>query len=237
MESGSGLGPWACAGYVLRHDFTRPDYASPSLLPERLVSVSKCLAQGWPDSFCLPSWPLTPAERAEQAARAGMDAAHLVEVQRWSASHLEARTLLWPDVFDRLELAREFAQAFVTHQSGLTLLGLAVHSDDRERWTAEFDAACSRQWSTLGADGELLGWEPLSMDGAGPAHSWLCNYVERAVHERFGWTPNAHGLIEDVAQARRVAALCDSDDLPAEPEPWFAVGLVRFPLQPSRTSE
>src|SRR6185295_13566259 len=96
-----------------------------------------------------------------------------------------------PDVFDCLEDARAFAHAFVTKSSTLNLLGLVVHPGDRDRWIAEFDGARGSTWILLPDDAEFLGWEPVTIDSAGPAHSWLCSGLEREVHEWFGVKPNA----------------------------------------------
>ena len=76
-----------------------------------------------------------------------------------------------------------------------------------------------------------LGSEVLGMELGGSLHSSLCNGLESVFSERWGARPNAWGLWDDHELARRCAEYAGSEESGAEPVPWRAWVLTKYPRE------
>jgi hypothetical protein len=166
------------------------------------------------------------------ARQAGCEGRHAAELQAWTERHLEDGALEWPDVFQDAAAAREFARLLPRPPRDPMLLGIGLRQADGPRYAEEsVMQEPQRVLRPLPFGGEFLGWEPVTASGVPHDHSWRCNGIDVVARERLGVLPNAHGLVANEADARRIAELCDSGEWPSEPEAWSALAVVRYPLR------
>jgi hypothetical protein len=230
--SSPGGGGLVTPGFVLRTRGTTETSEAAADFFRRFVTLSTCLAEGVPAPWAHASWPLEPGERASAASAAGCDAERAASIQSWLTRRLQDGDVHWPDLFPNMEAAREFTCLLPRLPAGLMLLGIGVRARDAARFGEETgsSAAC-RDLRPMPKGGTWLGWEPATVFGGPTGHSWRCNRVDEAARRAMHVLPNADGLIDSEDIAVRVVDKCNAGDLPAEPEPWFALGVMRFPLE------
>ncbi len=225
------IGELLTPGFVLRGAGTMKRLDPAAATAAHFVTLSTCLAECAPASWVSASWSRDPGEREAAARLSGCEGRQVVELQAWVERHLEEGALEWPDVFRDVTVAREFARMLPRPPRDLMLLGIGLRPADGPRYAEEsVMQAPQRVLRPLPSGGELLGWEPVTASGVPHDHSWRCNGIDVDAREKLGVHPNVHGLVADEEDARRIADLCDSGEWPSEPEPWFAMAVVRYPL-------
>lgn len=235
--------PWdesrlVSGGYLVVRPAERAPFMDASLVPPRLRTASGCLAPIAPDTWAIEWASGDEAERVSAATRFGVPPERLAGLIAW-ATHRFDEDFLWPNVFLTLEGAREFCATFVPADSDAVVLGLALASEDVDGFLRQTAPApregetglhrCLARHLPPAEGGVRLGSEVLGAELGGTFHSYLCNGLERTFAEQFGARPNAHGLFDDHALARRCAAYAGREDVGAEPVPWLAWVLLEYP--------
>jgi hypothetical protein len=222
---------YLAAGYRITRWVPRPSYTSPAM-PERLVSLSRCIAPRLPDTWAIEWTGDTPEERERLAAAFGIGPAGLPAVLRWVTARFESE-IGWPDVCFTLDTARELA-AFAGSDDVL-LLGIGVDEryvsglvDAEEPFKPGIRDALLRR-TPLAPGGDALGHELVAAN-CGLSCSWLCNRLEAEVPAALGLRPNPHGLVDDPAAAAAAAEHIGRPGTGAEPGLWLPWLLVRYPL-------
>ncbi len=237
---------YAAGGCFIIKSAPRDADRSPDLLPEQLISLSRCIC---PYSVSV-YWGWEGGKNYPEALASGVPPDKLPELEAWSAKG-GAADIDYPNVFLRPEPARAFIDQFLPDHGSLHLLGIALHHDlvddflllkqraydphtqqEIEEVIGVSRAVSQRQPVTRG--GDLLGFEVLSYDQT-LGHSWLCSGLEREMHQLFGIRPNAHGLIDTEAEAMQVYRWIAEDAQQghrAEPEPYYPWLVIRYPLTP-----
>lgn len=226
-------------GFYIVELVARPPGLGDELLPERMLTLSACLAAFLPEAWALEWCGASPEERAAGAARLGIAEQHVPDVVAAMTEEFANGTLGWPNVWMDVSAARAAARRFGLSADRVALIELGVPASS----VAGLEVALApgpsegepglRAWLARGAptrdDGVPLGWELLGAERGGSLHSWLCNYLHVDASSRLGVRPAALGLLGSEADALAVEALIAADGR-AEPVPWFRAQLRRHPF-------
>ena len=157
----------------------------------------------------------------------------------WVTGRLDT-SVGWPHVLLSLATARELCQKFIKERSRCVLLGIGLPNQYVEQFLAEekpaagdgtpgvYHAVNGRH--ALEPDGQVLGYEILGYE-YGTFHSWLCNQLEKAVHQQLQIRPNPHGFVGSLSEAERAVEYCSRDDVKAEPALWLPWLIVKYPVE------
>jgi len=235
---------WISAGWYLTVPTPRPSWqgpdggpADPGLVPERVVTLSTCLAPLCPDVWAY-AWTKEPSEaRAREQARFGLSEEAAGALTTWCDGAFQRGELGYPCVLLSRIVALDLWRRFL-RSSGALLLELALPSEDLPdllaaiapvAGSAEGGLAAALRRQQEAEDGLTLGFDVLGLD-YGSFHSYLCNGLEREFAARFGARPNALGLFDDHRLARQCAAWAGGPEAKAEPGPWRAWRVVQHEL-------
>ncbi len=219
------MGPveFVSGGYFLTKLVSRPAYNSTSLLPPRILSVSRCIAETVPGAWAIEWASFSDEEREEEAARWQIGPGILPQVLEWTTRRLEEGEMGWPDVFLSASIARQFVEQFLPVTDDLVLVGIGLPLAFADEFTAEEEPSGVRRavgdGKKLESDGRVLGFEILGYESGG-FHSWLCNSVEGDVFKALGVRPGDWGLVQGIDEARSCASYVSTEDVGAEPVSW-----------------
>jgi len=230
------------AGFLLSRPLTRPEWFTGELLPDRMLSASPCICPQFPGEYAISWCSAEPGDRASGFDEIGIPSELRDEALEWATRSFEV-LFGWPGVFFTLEAAQAAHSRFFA-QGDVAVLGLGLPGRYREEFLIEatppppkagFAPTGESGWlkviragKSLPAGGTPLGFELLSAESGLLGHSWLCNGLERIFAERYGVRPNAAGFIESLEDAVLSSAAIETDDLGAEPGPWFPWLIVRY---------
>jgi hypothetical protein len=224
------------AGFFVTRSGDRDRARSPDLLPATLTSLSPCIARSYQ-----VSWAWDVEKDGNEAVKFGIAEPRLPELQEWERSH----GISFPNVFHSLDDARAFVGAFLPDAADVFILGAALPADLVDDFLSDevqitYDATTGTEKEAcfgvnlilserkpLAPGGTPLGFE-MVLYGYNLECSWLCTGTERAVADALGVRPNAHGLIEDAADARRVHDWMAQHPEESEPGPYYPWLLVRY---------
>lgn len=229
--------PPITAGFFVTKASARDAERSPDLLPAMLTSLSPCIAPSYQ-----VSWAWDVDKNGNEAVAFGIAEPRLPELQEWERSH----GISFPNVFHSLGDARGFVDAFLPDAADVVIVGAALPAELVDDFLADeaqviFDATTGTEREAcfgvnlvlserkpLPPGGERLGFD-MVLYGYNLECSWLCTGTERAVAAALGVRPNAHGLIEGEADARRVHEWMAQHPEETEPGPYYPWLLVRYP--------
>lgn len=230
------LDDYVSAGYYITKYFTRGDWQSTGLLPEKLLSVSHCLAKIAPIVY----W----ANSQEDFDAFGIPDTLRPEFEQWCNDKFDIE-IGFPDVTYHLETARDFIKRFIPQKDDLFLLGAGLHKDFIEpfllveptlRMGVQDEgqrglAHIIGQRSPL-PEGEILGYEVVCSDFGDINHSWLCNGLEKDGWDRFQIRPNQYGFIGTYAEAKTLTEFIMTDPaIYGEPGFYMPLLIINYPLE------
>lgn len=234
------LNGYVSGGYFLALPAKRDEWFSAERVPERFVTLSRCLTAIAPGAWAIEWSPIDPESRLGDAAPFGIDGKGLKDVIAWSTAALDEGRLLWPNVFRDVDVAREFAGRFLGRSRDAMVLGIGLPRDgvegfcqDAARAAREMNSVEAGIPELLGAgrelagDGKRLGHDILGYD-LGNFHSFLCNRLDEAFEQELGVTLNGSGLVDDLEQAWECADLAADPSIGAEPGLWYPWVVVRY---------
>jgi hypothetical protein len=235
------------AGYVLALPVTREGTMAYDLLPPTFPTISECLTDFAPGTWCL-AWATRDPE-LERAHREFGLVPHRAEEPcqfcRFSTESFD-RIWGWPHVIFEQWQAQEIATRFLDLSVGVRLLGIglprglvpefldyATPDPPRPGFAQQGETGFVtrlRLDQPLATGGVPLGWEVLGFD-VSSFHSWVCNGLESQVASALGIRPNGNGLITDVEDARVAAAFCGGPEARACPALWMPWFVSEYPLE------
>lgn len=225
----------AAAGFVFVQSIQRPTHLSSELLPDKVLSLSRCLCNLLPGIWGLEWANVSNTKRSEAAGSFGISGDQVDDAISWTTSKFGDGAVGWPGIFTSLDAARECASRF--HLANSRLLGFALHEDWVESFVAEEAAGAGLGKSgiyegvsnrvPLPEPGKILGWEVLAYE-YGDYHSWLCFNLETDIANNLNVLPNEIGLIATPNEAEAVAAYCHQDDAISIDLTWTPWLLVEY---------
>lgn len=223
-------------GFFIARILERPPGLGDATLPDRILTLSSCLTEFFPDTWAIRWVTCSDAERIASAAKLGIAECAVSEVVRYATDAFDEEKLRWPCVWRSLDAARAAAETFGLSRDVFAFLELGVPADDMG---SLLDAlapgpsqgptgiyASLREGRPLHELGTVAGWELLGVEHAGDFHSWLCNSLQDEAARQLGILPGAFGLLQSEKDARAVAALIASG-VGAESVPWFVAQIMR----------
>lgn len=220
-------------GYFLVKPSRRPDWASESLLPAEIISLSTCLCRQFPGDAI--DWvQADEARRTEALAAIGIPEERQRAARDWATAEFE-RAFGWPAVFYSARVARDLRLRFCIDDT-VRVIGVAVESKRIDALLA----ATAPGGPNAGKAGLLevvergetlatsvrLGFELLNVGYAAIGCSWLCNGLDRHCSEALGIFPNSRGLLASSEDAERCLAEIERDEVGAEPGAWLPFLLI-----------
>jgi hypothetical protein len=236
------LDDFVAAGYFLARVSDRQPWMSAELLPERILSACDCICTFFPDTWAM-DWSSSPAQRRKGALAFQIPEERMPNVVSWANGSFE-RVFGWPRVLYSLEDARAARTLLDPAVDGVILFALGLPTDlagsfldsakpppQKEGYapvgaTGYFQMVSRGQ--RLAEGGSPLGFEPLSTWMGLLTHSWLCNGLEKQLHDQVGLTPNSDGFVADVDGARDCVRRIRAGEVKSEPEEWFPWLVVRY---------
>ncbi|MEP7288519.1 MAG: hypothetical protein ABI947_22430 [Chloroflexota bacterium] len=213
--------------------------APKDLLPEKIISVGLCSAPNAP----LFEWAGTSDK---DYARFGIPAERRTELNIWS-TELFDKEIGYPNIFFSLSTAREYVQRFTNGMDDIQIIGIGVHKENLYQ-IAELEQLHPRTIASTGAitagfagtgfaqalkrserpiTGEMLGFDVICCFYS-IEHSWHCSGLAADALERFNFRPNGLGLIDDKANADKLANYANEQRI--EGGVWLPVLVSRYPL-------
>lgn len=191
---------WICAGYFAVQAAPRGG-RSPVILPDPLLSVSRCVCPTSPDGA--PSALDDPFPTREDAEEAG---------KRHGATHVLAASLRRPDLL-----------AVITAADERGLETPALDLVRRAELTTRSPGGEGARTSPRASEG-CVGYEIVSFT-YGFEHSWLCIGLEARAHFEDGITPGPFGLLASLEDADALVARLRRGEIPSEPGLWLVTRL------------
>jgi hypothetical protein len=201
----------------------------------------------YPDSEFLHWTSQAPGALEELAATFHLDADGLAAACDWADEHFNLDFGAWT-VIHELETARTLASGFLSGCPSLELWGIGLEDSLAERFVEQTRPPPAKPgFSPIGAGGvHRMVAQRLPLDEAGEelGHEVLCclhgtsmqslqslHLDETALLAEVGVRPNRHGLIDELADAARVAAAAPLPPAPPgrSPASWLPWLLVRYP--------
>lgn len=217
-------------GYFIARAIKRPEYLGADLVPEQIITLSRCIGDIFPDDWAL-SWVSCEVEhRKIKAERFGIPKDEIEVVIDWVTTRFASKEIGYPGCFFLLDTAREFASKFLPRRDDLLLLGIGLSPElvnkflDQEKPVPGFGN--SGEWEainrklSMSLGGTVLGFDVLGGDGC-IFHSWYCNDLQIDAYREFGARPNTLGLLNSFEQASQTAEYAMRDDVGAEPGLWL----------------
>ncbi len=222
------------AGFYFTAPIPRPDWAhgSRALLPDRIVTLSPCLATIVPTHWPSPAIPPVPLD-LDALARMGIDSERAKEIEVLVSSECAADATRWPWRLPTLAAARAFGSRFVPRDGDSILVGVELPADcmdaffegSREARTVSERSKVLAERRSVEDSGELLGYEVLG-DGLYAHHSIICTGGEVDLARDLGIVANNYGLLATLAEARRASDWASVDDH-AKPFDYFPWRMTR----------
>ena len=197
---------FVAGGYLLVQPYLPPEGRPPDmmpadLLPSPLLTSSSCLAEILPSEWAfgtrLPA--VSREERERGASLWGIPIAAIDGLTAWAGERVRGHRVLQHDAFADVEVAREFAAAFLPPRREVRLLGLGLRRDqvaDYLRAVERRDELAFRgcgapngvrdgveRGLALEAGGRDLGFEVANVVLGQARESWLCFHVQIQVRD------------------------------------------------------
>ena len=214
-------------GYCLARPTHRLDWLLPAL-PEFVLSGSGCLTEYVDDNALTGCMPHTEGGVREMAEQLGRSAEDVRSIQDLFVSMCVAGEFEYPRYFTTPAAARRLVPLLGRWTSGLTLVGMSTLPGDAAAIISglnsqrTYEAVLARNQPP--EPGEVLGWDVLGTDYS-DFHSWFCGGADKSIPV----SVNAHGFIDSLADAQRVADYCNIPNN-AEPGHWAPWQIRRYPL-------
>jgi hypothetical protein len=232
---------WLEAGFFVVSGGKSPERGN-NLLPPRIVTVSTCIVESYPDFWCLP-WAETTTEQLlsirESLALADSE---FEDLRSWVGRAMDDGNLGWPNVFLSLGIARRFRHQFLGAIKGSRIVGLSLAKDvaaEFVREEGEGGAGVSTMLTRgvpLDQSGSLLGFDVLGAEYDGGFHTFSCNGLEQDFNEKLCITVNKYGLIDDYLRAVAACEYVNRDDTRSEPVNWYPFRVDEYPWMPDETN-
>jgi len=231
------LTDFIAGGWFVARAVKRPEYSSPELMPEKIISASESVGR-----ILQAYWGMAIDRNRQKLLDFGIGEDRHPDFAAWSRTNTD---LGHPNTFYKLSKARQFVERFMKGSEEVLILGVALHKDlvpnfleeskqvvyDPVRETyVHSDYATPRvlKLNDHPIPGDILGFELLGYEAG--FWSWLRNSMEKYAHTDLGITPNQYGLIDSYEDAKRIHEWIDAEgSAHAEPIPYKPWLVISYP--------
>lgn len=222
---------WIEAGYIIVSDALAPGRDGVRG-PQRIVTMSTCIVDSYPDGWALPWTNISDAELDEHRASLGLGALEFAALRAWVSDAIDDGRFGWTNTFLSLDAARDFNRRFLGAVGTRKLLGASFAPDIAAQFLREEapqrPGAGSGVWTALSRNrGIELGGKSLGFDVVGADwdsfHTFWCNGLQRDFAAELGLQVNRHGLFDEESQARAACEFASRPETGAEPCAWYPV--------------
>lgn len=224
-------------GFYITRATPPAEYLGDALLPERILTLSDCLAEMFPGTWALEWVSCSKSERLDVVKKLGFRSDALPSIMKMATDAFDRGDLGWPFVWQSSEAARSALSAFGDILDDFVIIELGLPADQATALVKELEPdagiaecgflTCLKAARRLGSSGLALGWEVLGVEVSGSFHSWLCNSIHELAYTRLNSRPGTLGLLSSESDARAIEALI-AGGAGAEPVPWFRGVLNRL---------
>jgi hypothetical protein len=230
-------GGFVAGGYFIVRPATRSGSMSADLVPDRIITVSDCIADTAPDTWGI-AWTVDPMDsRRDKAAAFGVHGADLDALIAWATAAFDSGRVGWPGMFLDLDAALDFRRTFLPAGIETAVVGIALPARLRDRFVEATRPAPGSgvpgvvhavlACASPAEGGRPLGFDVLGWDCSG-FHSYLCNGLEVEFERVLGVTPNATGFFDSQDDATRCAEHAGLDTTGAEPAVWLPWRMLAY---------
>ena len=223
------------AGYYVARRSERAAYMSSDLIPEKVLSASRCICDFFPDDWAIEWASVTNEERSKAASTFGISSADLPTVVTWATEAFD-NEFGWPDAFYTLDAARKARTRFLPDDFEVVVFGLGLHEADVENFLAAANPIqylgfapvgesgifqCVSAGTSIAEGGQIAGFELLTTYNGLLTCSWLCNGLEKECANHLGIRANRVGFVETYAEASRCTEFISKPETRARPRLWL----------------
>lgn len=235
-NSNLNLSEFVSGGYYIIKSVDKQVWMKADFLPDRVISVSRCLANVLPDVWTIEWVVFEDRERRKKAAEFGLSPHAMIKVIEYLTNSLNDNVIGWPGLFFSIDTAHEFVNAYLNDSSEYEVVGIGLHESFVERFIKYNDQVAEGKYgiydaissgSNIDLNGRPLGFELLGYD-YGDFHSWLCNSLQGDINREFGVRPNNSGLLDSFKEASQAAEYVQRDEVGAEPGIWMPWLIVEY---------
>lgn len=216
--------------------------AQEDLMPERFLSVA------WSEAAHVPTFSWT-GSLDEDFTMFGIPLEKRAELEAWADARFDTE-IGYPNVFCNLATVREYVAKFSITPDVIQLLGIGLHKDrldmlaELERLGPPYVAENGSKVSGFQDNGfaralhmgknpepgEIVGFDLICCN-YNIDDSWVANGLPVEALKTFNFRPNRFGLIDDKANADKLADYCNRPDAHmGEPGIWLPVLVTRYPV-------
>lgn len=231
---------WIQAGFFIISSGNAPVREN-RLLPERILTVSTCIVDSYPDAWALPWVETAPDQLRSIQEKIALDNTVFENLRNWVKTTMDNGRFGWPNVFFSVHTAQEFYLRFLGALLDIRIIGLSLSKDVASDFLCEErpQEGCGAigVWTMVNRglarirSGSPLGFDVLGMEFGGGFHTFTCNSLEQDFHDKLGITFNKDGLIDDYSKAIVAAEYTNRDDVGAEPVIWYPFRVDEYPIK------
>ncbi|MGG0177500.1 hypothetical protein [Gottfriedia acidiceleris] len=228
-------------GYFIVTPKKRPDYMDKDLIPDTILSASKCLTDFYPNISVL--WRHSNEAKQKYAQQLNISQSTYEEMEKWVEENFsnkyKAGTLSYYNVFTTIEIAREFLSKFLSHLTDAKIIGIGLPEEYVEEFIEFENNPKEKQYgieqlllhriTIEESDSKLLGYEVIGFEGV-EFHSYLCSGLEKDYKNLFGFTLNENGFISTLEEATLFCDYTNDEEL-GEPVLYLPWGIFEYKIK------
>lgn len=239
------LKDYISAGYYITHYVERPTYTDSKLLPRKILSLSDCIANFFPNDWSISWVKMDEEKRKEEALAFGLNSDAVSQAVDSLTSRFD-QDFGYPNVCYSLKIARDLVNEFLLNKTDLTIIGVGLHSSIKQKFCDEMMPPPPKEgYAPIGKTGilemvlkdqvlehetQILGFELVNFYMGSEGCSWLCNSLEKEVKEKLNMIPNNYGFIDNFNDASKASEHVSKDEVGAEPGLWLPLLITQYSL-------
>ncbi|WP_456363492.1 hypothetical protein [Priestia aryabhattai] len=224
-------------GYYIVTPEERVDYMDKNVIPQTILSLSECICDFHPEINVI--WGGSTDKKNKYIQRLDISRNTYERLEKWIDEKFDAGAFAYPQVFTSVEVAREFADKFLSGISNVHIIGIGLPEahlrDFYEYENLEGPKEEQNGVEKLITSGSMveqkksrfLGYEVLGYESGG-FHSYLCNGLEKDFNQHFHFSLNNNGFIDSLEEANRYCKYSNQQEIGTEPVNWFPWAVFEY---------
>jgi hypothetical protein len=218
--------------YLLGYLITKPRAAINSLLPDKYISVTLCMADVFP-YFSLPN---EGDLYIRQNGWSNLPNNVMCNIDKWIHNNLVFENYFQSGYFHSLEQTEVFIENFLRHEEDILILGIYLDEQDYDYFmTYDYFMIQTKSYFPISKkikydnQGKILGYEVFGTEyGWINGHDTKCNDLTKDIKDKFGYLPNNFGLYNSFDETREIVNWTDSEEYQGEQVPYISIMIVDY---------